>query len=106
MTIKEKAVYIGSKITEFKPLRFPPIILKRTLQLLFEKNGVQKFRYKKLKPNYKLFLGCDEDAAASIDPVNVMQFYKSKGFKNFRSLSFKEKVFFRSPFLIMKKLGK
>ena len=103
MNFKERLVFIGSRITEFKPLRFPPILIKRTIQLLLHKSGDFKFRFKKLKPNYDLFLGCDEDAASSIDPVNVMQYYESRNFKNYNDLSFKEKVFFRSPFLIMKK---
>jgi ubiquinone/menaquinone biosynthesis C-methylase UbiE len=104
MTIKEKLISIGSQITELKLLRFPPIIIKRFInELMMDKSIPARFKYKKLKPNYELFLGCDEDAASSIDPISIINFYETRGFSNYQKLSFSEKLFFRSPYVIMQK---
>ncbi|MDG1262463.1 MAG: class I SAM-dependent methyltransferase [Flavobacteriales bacterium] len=94
MNFKEKMVYNGYKITEFKLIRIPPIIIKRFLKDLFAKPKYPiKLSYKKLKPNYDLHLMCDEDAATSIDPVDVIRFYESRGYQLIEPLTFKERLF-------------
>ncbi|MFT6279810.1 MAG: hypothetical protein ACJAU0_002645 [Flavobacteriales bacterium] len=94
MTSNEKLVYIGYKITELKLVRIPPIILRRLFKALFIKAKYPiKLAYKKLKPNYDLHLMCDEDAATSIDPVDVIRFYESRGYELLEPLSFKQRLF-------------
>ena len=97
LNFKEKMIYCVAKITEFKLFRFPLIILHRFHRILF--NSTTKsvsLMYKKLKPNYTLYLYCDEDAASSIDPIDVMLFYNSRNYKSIPNYSFVNKLFFRN----------
>lgn len=97
MTGKEKMIFIGAKITEFKLFRMPAIIGQRAISLLFRKKKEKMdLRYKKLDPNYELHLYCDEDAASSIDPIDVMLFYESRNYRALPQLSFFNKLFFRN----------
>jgi SAM-dependent methyltransferase len=95
MSVKEKLIVIASKFTELPIVRIPPIILRRVSRNLFVSTKKPiGLKYKKLKPNYNLHLGCDEDAANSIDPIDVVRFYESRGFRLNKSLSFKERMFY------------
>ncbi len=104
MSFKERCINLAARVTEFKAFRIPPIILRRFFRLSFS-NTKQPLglSYRKLKPNYELFLGCDEDAASSIDPIDVILYYQSIGFKPFEKNSFRKKLFYRSPFILLKK---
>lgn len=104
MVFKEKCIFIASRITEFPIFRLPPIILKRLVYELIDVNKkIIRLRVKKLKPNYSLHLGCDEDAASRIDPVDVIKFYESKGFTSFNNLSFKQRLFYPNRYIILQK---
>ncbi len=104
LTIKEATIIILAKITEFKLIRLPFIVLKRLYRLTFfsYKKHIN-LKYKKLNPNYDLHLYSDEDAASSIDPVNVMLFYESRNYKNIPQLTFIQKLFFKHPTLFFQK---
>lgn len=94
MDLKEKFISAAARITGFPLLRFSPIILKRFAHELFVTTDKPiKLRYGKLNPNYELYLACDEDAANSIDPVDLICYYESRGFESWYKLSFKERVF-------------
>lgn len=103
MNTKEKAIHVAAQVTEFPAIRFPPVIAKRLLRETLVKNSGFKLRYKRLKPNYDLYLGCDEDAASSIDPYDVIRFYECRGFYVCPSLPFLQRVLFRNPYIIMRK---
>ncbi|MEL6634770.1 MAG: hypothetical protein AAFQ83_25120, partial [Bacteroidota bacterium] len=104
MTAGEKLVTIGSKITELKPLRIPPILIRRIIQEMLPKpQGPIKLRYRKLKPNYTLHLGCDEDAASRIDPLDVIRFYESRNFSLVKKLSFKERILHPNKHIMLRK---
>lgn len=104
MSSREKFINLLARITELKILRLPPIIMKRMFRLTFsDLRSPVKLSYRKLKPNYDLYLGCDEDAASSIDPVDVMLFYLSRGFETFEKMSFSRKLFYRTPFVLLRK---
>lgn len=78
MQLKERLVYLGSRVTEFKPLRMSRVVLGRAVrELLFSRQDRLKFG--KLRPNYSLHLGCDEDAASSLDPAELCRFYSVLG---------------------------
>ena len=96
LNLKEKTIYLAAKITEFKLFRQSIIVLKRISNLCFhvKKNNIE-LKYKKLTPNYNLHLYIDEDAASSIDPLNVMAFYESKNYKSIPKYTFLKKIFFR-----------
>lgn len=96
MSVREKLIYLAAKFTEIKLIRFPISIMKRMNRLLFySKKSNIKLKYIKLNPNYDLYLYCDEDAASSIDPVDVMLYYNSRNYTLIPKLNFINKLFFR-----------
>ena len=104
MTSKEKLIFLAAKFTEIPFFRIPPIIIKRLRHEFFEsKKQPIKLIYKKLKPNYSLFLGCDEDAASAIDPLSVIRFYESRGFKLSTELTPKQRLFHPNKWIMLEK---
>jgi hypothetical protein len=61
-------------------------------------------KYGKLNPNYTLHLYADEDAASSIDPVDVILYYKSRGFEPIYDRTFNELLFLRKYSVFLRKL--
>ena len=105
MTAKEKMIHIGAKISELKVLRIPPIILNRLYKEFFQsKRAPIDLIYKKLQPNYQLHLGCDEDAASSIDPIDVVRFHESRNFTLVNQLLFTQRLFYPNKYIILKKM--
>jgi ubiquinone/menaquinone biosynthesis C-methylase UbiE len=104
MTAREKLITVLAKITEFPLFRLSPIIIKRIVtHLVNPKPKNAPLRYSKLQPNYNLHLGCDEDAASRIDPVDVMRFYESRGFSLLNPISFKERMLYPNKYIVLRK---
>ena len=78
MTLRERAIYLASRCTEFPPARAAVILGRRLLREAFCASS-NSLAYRKLRPNYRLHLGCDEDAASSIDPAEVLRHYCANG---------------------------
>jgi SAM-dependent methyltransferase len=78
MSTRERALFVVSRVTELKPLRAFQIICTRVTREIVWR-GDQTLRFAKLHPNYELRLGCDEDAAASVDPAEVARVYRALG---------------------------
>jgi ubiquinone/menaquinone biosynthesis C-methylase UbiE len=106
LPFKEKIIWLLAKLTEISVLRIPPIIVRRFIKNILNPNPKNiDLSYIKLKPNYNLYLGCDEDAASSIDPIDVVRFYESRGFKLIDKLSFKARIFYPNKYVCLKKFG-
>ena len=106
MSFKEKVIHVGAKITEFPLVRIPPIIITRIIRhFLVDRSNPVPLRYKKLNPNYTLHLGCDEDAASRIDPIDAVLFYESRGFKLMEKLTVKQRMFYPNRYITLKKKG-
>jgi ubiquinone/menaquinone biosynthesis C-methylase UbiE len=104
MSIKEKAIWFGAKITEFPLFRHPPVILRRAIKHVFDPRPKNiDLAYSKLKPNYTLHLGCDEDAASRIDPVDVIRFYESRNFELVHKLSTRERLLYPNKYIMLRK---
>lgn len=102
MTFREIIILFASKITEFPIIRISPVIIRRLVHECLEtKLKPIKLHYKKLKPNYNLYLGCDEDAASSIDPLDVIRFYESRGFKTSINHSFMQRLLYRNKYIML-----
>lgn len=102
MNLRERAIFLASRITECKLVRFPPIIVRRLAQELFMKRSVDRpLPRRQLSPNYDLYLGCDEDAANSIDPLDVVRFYEAHGFLPLGANNLWARVFMRNQPVIM-----
>jgi ubiquinone/menaquinone biosynthesis C-methylase UbiE len=93
MTGCQKIIDIAARISELRVLRIPPIVIRRVFKHLFI-NREERMSYKKLIPNYTLYIGCDEDAAASIDPIDAIRFYESNGFHLLAPLSFIQRMLY------------
>lgn len=104
MDLKEKVIYMLSKLTELKSIRIPPIIIRRIIRKMFNYNRKEiPLVYKKLKPNYKLFLGSDEDAASSIDPFDVIMYYESREYTLINDPGFLKRFLLPNTFILLKK---
>jgi hypothetical protein len=106
MTFQEKLISLSAWFTELKVVRIPPILMTRLAAELFApKNKVTKLRYKKLTPNYSLHLGCDEDAASGIDPLQVIRYYESRGFQLNKPLSSTQRLFHPNNSICLEKIA-
>jgi len=95
MMAKEKLLFLIISIVEMKVIRFPLIIIQRFFkELTISKKQQKDLVYKKLTPNYELKLYSDEDAAASIDPLDLIRFYEQRGYKTVYKYSFLKRIFF------------
>lgn len=104
LTLKNKLLYIIIFLSENKILRRFFIVSKRFLKETFiSVKRHNNLIFKKLKPNYELNLFCDEDAASSIDPVDLIRFYKSRGYILVPNLSFFKLLFYNKPTIYLKK---
>ena len=104
ISFKNKFLYIIIFLYEIKLFRYIHIVLKRFFKELFiTAKKPNKFIFKRLKPNYELNLFCDEDAASSIDPVDLIRFYKSREYTLIPNLSFFELLFFNKKTIYLKK---
>ena len=66
--------------------------------------GALTVKYK-LPPNYNLKVYSDEDAAGSIDPIDVIRFYEQRGYKLIDKMSFLQRIFFNESSIYLKKEG-
>lgn len=107
MTFKEKCIDLAAKVTEFPAIRIPPVVLSRLVkEVLIKPRSTSRLPYKKLRPNYDLLLGCDEDAASSIDPLDVIRFYEGRGFRSVESFSLLKRLTLRNRYVLMEKQAK
>lgn len=102
MTFREKVIRMAAWCTELKLIRIPPILLARTWRMIAGKMD-PVLHYKKLTPNYELLLGCDEDAASSLDPVEVLRFYNLHGFISAKKLDFLQLLLHQNSHIILLK---
>jgi ubiquinone/menaquinone biosynthesis C-methylase UbiE len=105
MTLQEKLISILYRITDIKLFRAAIIMLQRVFRILIlGSKGPQRLRFTRLRPNYTLHLGADEDAASSLDPMEVVRFYESRGFKLEPPLKMSKRFFFMNrPIIMIKK---
>ena len=83
LTLKQKVIKFSIPFRDFPLIRWPRVILRRSLRLLFHcLSGKQQspLMYKKLKPNYEVYWHSDSDACNSMDPFDVILWFKSRGF--------------------------
>jgi SAM-dependent methyltransferase len=105
MTLLEKAIRLAALFTECPVIRIPPILFRRAFLELGCRPSPTVFPYWKLRPNYDLMLGCDEDASSSIDPFDVIRFYEANGFTLVDPLGKIGRVLLRRPILFMRCAG-
>jgi SAM-dependent methyltransferase len=83
LRLKQKIIKFSIPFRDFPLTRWPRVILRRILRLLlYFLSGGQPgpLMYKKLKPNYEVYWHSDSDACNSMDPFDVILWFKSRGF--------------------------
>jgi SAM-dependent methyltransferase len=82
LIFREKVVKFSILFREFILIRWPITICRRIVRLCaFFLNGKRPgpLKYKKLNPNYEVYWQSDSDACNSIDPFDVIIWFKSRG---------------------------
>jgi ubiquinone/menaquinone biosynthesis C-methylase UbiE len=104
MNLRERGIYLAARLTEFPLFRMPPIVLGRCWREWFRRpDAAAPLRFRRLQPNYELYLACDEDAAASIDPLDVIRFYEARGYRTVEPLSRLGRLFYRNRYVLLEK---
>lgn len=83
----------------------PALIVRfiRELQLLISKKPI-KLHYKNLKPNYERYWCTDSDATCSMDPHEMLLWFKSRGWEIQSHPDFLKRFFVRHGAIIVQKL--
>lgn len=83
LTNKQKLIKFSIPFRNFCIIRWPVIFYRRLIRLcehFFNRKQPKALKYKKLKPNYDVYWQSDSDACNSIDPFDVILWFKSRGF--------------------------
>jgi SAM-dependent methyltransferase len=82
-------------------------IPRRLLREVWRKvsGGREELAYKRLRPIYGLFLGCDEDATVSLDPHSLLHYYRSRGYEILTAPTLAQRVLFGGKAVIARKPG-
>jgi|OpeIllAssembly_1097287.scaffolds.fasta_scaffold99272_2 SAM-dependent methyltransferase len=81
LTIKEKLIKFSIPFRDFFLFRWIIIIFRRIFRLIFFRFSPKHIplRYKKLTANYEQFWQSDSDACNSLDPFDVILWFRSRG---------------------------
>jgi len=82
LTFKEKIIKISIPTRDFFLIRWPFIFIRRLsrlFQYLFHRKNPFPLKYKKLKANYEKYWQSDSDACNSLDPFDVILWFRSRG---------------------------
>jgi len=102
MSARERVIRVLAGISEVRLFRIPPIVFRRAWRMTICRNDAT-LDFNRLKPNYDLLLGCDEDAATSLDPIEVMRFYGLHGFDSLKQLTFCQMLLHPNDYIIVQK---
>ena len=92
LTFKEKLIKVSIPFRDFILIRWPFIFARRLLRLFayqyFQNKKPVTLKYKRLKANYEKYWHSDSDACNSLDPFDVILWFKSRAFNchNYNSL--------------------
>jgi ubiquinone/menaquinone biosynthesis C-methylase UbiE len=104
LTFRKKLLYLVIAISELKIIRMPLIIFRRLIKEIFVSNSKNStLKFKKLIPNYDLKIYSDEDAAANIDPLDLIHFYENKDYELVFKKSFFKRIIFNDTNVYLKK---
>ena len=83
LNLIQKFIKLTIPLRDFFLIRWPIILCRRLFRLCaYLINGQRPgpLKYKKLEPNYEVFWQSDSDACNSIDPFDIIVWFKSRGF--------------------------
>ncbi len=82
LSVSEKFIKISIPLRDMILVRWPRVFCRRVLRLgayLMRRGRPASLKYEKLKPNYEVFWHSDSDACNSMDPFDVIVWFKSRG---------------------------
>jgi len=81
LSLREKLIKLSIPFRDFFPMRYSLIFLRRFFNLLMYISVPQDtpLRYKRLSANYEKFWQSDSDACNSLDPFDLVLWFKSRG---------------------------
>jgi SAM-dependent methyltransferase len=81
LSTREKLVKCSIRVRDFFLLRWTFVLLRRIFRLLLYTGSLHSvpLRYRKLKANYNKFWQSDSDACNSLDPFDVILWFRSRG---------------------------
>lgn len=82
LSLREKLIKFSIPFREFVLFRWPMVISKRLMRLigfLLSNGKPLPLKYKRLNANYEFFWQSDSDACNSLDPFDVVLWFKSRG---------------------------
>jgi SAM-dependent methyltransferase len=82
LSLKQKFIKISIPLRDFVLIRWPRIILGRLCRLMkyiHYRSKKKPLFYKKLNANYEVFWQSDSDACNSLDPFDIILWFKSRG---------------------------
>ena len=83
LTFRQKLIKASIPIRNSPLIRYPLVILRRLAHLggyLLSRGRPTALRYRKLKANYEEYWQSDSDACNSLDPFDVIMWFRSRGF--------------------------
>ena len=83
LTWTESAVKLAIPFRDFILIRWPVVFLRRLMRLVVfcvDRGRARDLQYKKLKANYEIFWQSDSDACNSLDPFDIILWFRSRKF--------------------------
>jgi len=104
-TAAEKAWKLAAAVLDWMPLRAATIVPRRAARELRDalRHGPAPLPFGRLAPNYELGLLIDEDAAVSLDPHAILQWYRSRGFEPLEARTLRQRLLFRAAPVLVRK---
>jgi SAM-dependent methyltransferase len=80
--LRGKGIKSTIQLRDCRLIRWPVIIMRRLFRLIgfCMHNKAMPLKYKKLRANYSVFWQADSDACNSMDPFDILLWFKSRGF--------------------------
>ena len=106
LSLKGKFIKLSIPLRDFILIRWPYVLLRRLLRLiqyLFFQSKPISLKYKRLPANYEKYWQSDSDACNSIDPFDVILWFRSRGFIIHQYNGFLKALFFRAKALELQK---
>lgn len=83
LTVKQKFAKFSIPFRDFFLVRWPLVFIRRLIRLvqylLKRPDNLTPLRYKKLKANYDKYWQSDSDACNSMDPFDIILWFRSRG---------------------------
>ena len=106
LSFREKIIKFSIPFRDFILIRWPFLLLRRFIRLLLYmlcSNRPMPLKYKKLKANYEVYWQSDSDACNSLDPFDVVLWFKSRRLRCFGYNNSLKILFIRTYVLELKK---